>query len=291
MLDVDSWLLSLGISGGAVLDGKIHRVARQGNRGKNAWYIGWQDPFVSCIAGDWRTGEKWEYRENKVPLTARERQDARIKVRLAMAESERERERRRELVALQADITLRSAATTGEHPYLERKRVGAFGLYFMEGEILLPVRDLDGRTWGYERILADGKKLFLPGQRVEGCFHRIAGDPARIIIAEGYATGASIHMATGATVLCAYHAGNLKEVSRQAHLNYPKATITVAGDDDQWTAGNPGKTKALDAALRVGGRVVLPVFTSLEGKPTDFNDLHCRDGLETVRAQLAVAEL
>jgi putative DNA primase/helicase len=52
---------------------------------------------------------------------------------------------------------------------------------------------------------------------------------------------------------------------------------------------NLGREKALAAAIKHGGKVVFPVFHSLEGRPTDFNDLHMREGLSSVRKQIGRA--
>jgi len=49
---------------------------------------------------------------------------------------------------------------------------------------------------------------------------------------------------------------------------------------------NKGREKATAAALAVGGKVCFPSFKSDKGKPTDFNDLHAREGLNVVREQL-----
>ncbi|MGY8527598.1 DUF5710 domain-containing protein [Paracidovorax citrulli] len=55
---------------------------------------------------------------------------------------------------------------------------------------------------------------------------------------------------------------------------------------------NVGREKALAAAAKVAGVVALfPEFQSLQGSPTDFNDLHVREGLTVVRRQVGAAML
>lgn len=208
------------------------------------------------------------------------------KIQKARDEAAKERERKQELVALRGDITLRSLPTTGSHPYLARKRVAALDIFFEGYDILVPCVDIVGKLWGYQRILADGTKLFMSGQKVEGTFHRIKGSLSTVYIVEGYATGASVHMATDATVICAFHAGNLTGVAVDVSSHCPGVSVVICGDDDQWTPGNPGRSKAMLAGAAVGGRVVFPEFKDLEGRPTDFNDLHCREGLEVVSKAL-----
>ncbi|KAA0178838.1 hypothetical protein FX016_23180 [Cupriavidus gilardii] len=54
---------------------------------------------------------------------------------------------------------------------------------------------------------------------------------------------------------------------------------------------NVGREKALAAAREHGAIAVFPVFQSLRGSPTDFNDLHVREGLQAVRRQVGAAML
>lgn len=48
-------------------------------------------------------------------------------------------------------------------------------------------------------------------------------------------------------------------------------TIILCADNDRFTPGNPGVTKAREAALAVGGKILIPPFP--EGSTgTDWND-------------------
>jgi putative DNA primase/helicase len=67
---------------------------------------------------------------------------------------------------------------------------------------------------------------------------------------------------------------------------YPQADLIIAGDNDQFNKINIGILKASFAAEYVQGRMVLPRFKDLSSKPTDFNDLHCLEGLDTVSHQI-----
>ncbi|NCN42690.1 hypothetical protein GW916_15745, partial [bacterium] len=90
-------------------------------------------------------------------------------------------------------------------------------------------------------------------------------------------------------MICAFNAGNLLPVAEVIRRQDPEAEIVIAGDDDQWTAGNPGRTKAEEGARAINGFYVFPEFRSLESKPTDFNDLHVLESIEAVTDQLARA--
>ena len=86
------------------------------------------------------------------------------------------------------------------------------------------------------------------------------------------------------------NAGNLLEVAQALHSKYPKLRLILASDDDAFTDGNPGITKATEAARAVGGYLTKPDFGEQRGdKDTDFNDLHQRAGLGAVQACFDVA--
>ncbi len=192
-----------------------------------------------------------------------------------------------------------AASDTGASPYLARKGVQAHGLRFApDGCVLVPLRDAAGDLWNLQRIAperpAEGTdKLFLKGGRKSGLWHW-CGDPAGasvLLIAEGYATAASVHQATGRPVAVAFDAGNLAHVAKALRQQYRAALLVLCGDDDAATEArtgtNTGRVKAEAAARTVRGLAVFP-----EGLPdggTDFNDLHQAQGLEAVGACIDAA--
>jgi putative DNA primase/helicase len=185
-----------------------------------------------------------------------------------------------------------AAATSaqGIHPYLTRKGVAAFGLRYHRGALLIPVRDIGGGLQGLQRIWPDGTKRFTPGTVKTSHFFMIGTiSGCTIAVCEGYATGATIHQATGRAVAVAFDAGNLQAVALAIRAKFPELEIIIAADDDHATEGNPGLTNATEAARAVGGLLVVPVFPCTRGpKDSDFNDLHQRAGLDAVRLQLSV---
>jgi hypothetical protein len=86
----------------------------------------------------------------------------------------------------------------------------------------------------------------------------------------------------------AFNAGNLDKVARQARKEFPGNQIIIAGDNDQWTTGNPGWSKAEAIADELKCKFLVPDFKGLDldGKPTDFNDLAKLAGKSKVRFQL-----
>lgn len=135
--------------------------------------------------------------------------------------------------------------------------------HIKRGCIAVPLRDEAFRLWQLQLIWPTGKKSFFYNGRKSGCFHLLGKVSPRtpLAIAEGYATAASIHEATGWPVAVALDAGNLLSVARALRAQFPEVEIVVAADNDEGTAGNPGATFGAEAAAAVGGRLALPVFT------------------------------
>ncbi len=226
-----------------------------------------------------------------------------------------------EAAALKAAQIWASASDEGQSPYLERKGVKAHGLRHMAGgdaapALLVPLRDDTGKLWNLQSIDPSGKeKRFLPGGRKSGLWHMLgtvpdatadaAGDDGRatagagdrladapvILLAEGYATAATLHEATGWPVAVAFDAGNLGKVAHALRQRHHAALLVLCGDDDQATqaktGNNPGRDKATAAAGAVQGLAVFPVDLPEGG--SDFNDMHQAHGLQAVRACVVAA--
>ena len=113
---------------------------------------------------------------------------------------------------------------------------------------------------------------------------------AALCIAEGFATGATIHEATGYPVAVAFNAGNLVPVAKAIRERFAELRLIVCADDDAAAEGNPGISKATEAAGSVGGLVAIPDFGNdrPEGA-TDFNDLAQQLGMQTVERAIANA--
>lgn len=230
--------------------------------------------------------------------------DARHKAEKERAE--RERMQRADRAAHEAARVWRAYVETGASDYLTRKGVGAFGVRYSpsgNGTMAIPMMDAASRVWGLQIIRGKdrGNKLekeyFPAGLEKKGKFHLIGLPRDVLLVAEGYATAATLHQATGLPVAVAFDAGNLLPVCQALQKQYKKVRILVCADDDYLTAEksgtNPGCQKAEMAALAVGGAWVKPEFPADRGgkKLTDFNDLaHFPDGGEVlVRAQIEKA--
>ena len=219
---------------------------------------------------------------------------ARARQREMEKAAEAEQKRRNDKAARQAMHTWALLSSKGFSPYLEKKGVGAYGVKFSpSGATVVPMADTHGRIHGLQVIRPEKKngrdKDFWPvGLAKKGHFHLIGAAGSVILIAEGYATAATLHAATGLPVVVAFDAGNLAPVAAAIHGKYKKARILICADDDYLTEGNPGVQRASNAALAVAGAWVAPVFSvDRAGKKiTDFNDLQALEGVGVVRAQI-----
>lgn len=251
--------------------------------------------IIVASVGDWRTGEKYHFRSSDT-LDASEEREVTKRISAQKKAEADAREAARGNAAEAAQEEWSAIVDSGiKSPYLTKKKIPqTFGAKTVKSsygtiELIIPMRDVAGKLWGYQRIQEDSGKFFLPGQRTEGLFHLIGqvNPEDTLYIAEGFATGATIHLATGRAVACAFFGNNLLSVARALREKYRDTTIVFCGDDDRFSdAGNAGKEKALEAAQEISATCVFPEFKSYEGKPTDFNDLLVEEGIEQVRSQI-----
>ena len=291
-----------------IMDGAIHRVPLiDGKHGElDGAYCGFLDERPAGWMQNFSSGEKVKWMTSGHALSKEEMEAQRAEI----AQKQIERAEQRKLAHEEAAEMSRAAWDMGneahdDHPYLKAKGVPAIGLHEnWAGVLHIPVHNVDGELRGLQTIDAEGQKRFVPGMEKSGNFHLIA-EPGKdlsqgeILLSEGYATGASLNMATGKPVAVAFDAGNLEPVARKLREKYPNAAITICADNDhQHTRRTPEGTElwnkgvalAQDAAKAVGGKVVAPIFNEEERARglTDFNDLHQSRGIEEVKKQVGL---
>jgi len=209
-----------------------------------------------------------------------------------------------------------SEPATPEHQYLKIKKVKCHGARILgnegikllqqcnksqnqarhleAGSLLLPVLSVDGALHGLQVIPGSGKnKVFVAGSLKKGHFYPIGFKLDQVLqgtiyIAEGYATAASIHEATGCPVAVSFDAANLHPVLSALRQKMPKTQMVICADNDRDGDTNTGVIKATKAAQAEGALLAIPQFP--EGvQGTDFNDLAQAYGLEEVRKQVEAA--
>lgn len=267
-------------------------VGTIGRYGKGSFKVEWD-----------RQGLSDEQREQ----FKREQQQAREREQAKRAEDAR-------IAALSAAELWHIAAREGHSPYLERKGVEPEACrYLPDGSVLIPLLRYDKpredalraiqRIYPGPRFDSRTKeelpqKTFTKGFSKNGCALRLgdADEWTELLLAcEGYATGLSIRMATERQLpvfvtLDAYNLGCVVPLLREL---YPNAFILICADDDWKTKDQLGPNPGRNYARRIAKatercEIVWPVFDPItrQTKDTDFNDLHQRQGIEAVHAQL-----
>ncbi|MGI3212600.1 toprim domain-containing protein [Roseovarius tibetensis] len=198
-----------------------------------------------------------------------------------------------EAAARAARIWASARPAAPDHPYLMAKQAASLALRVdARGHLVVPLQDADGRLHSLETIAPDGAKRFLAGGAKRGHFAVVGLDPAPlgdptgpILICEGWATGASLHIATGDTVIAAMDAGNLRPVAETLRARFAQADLVLVADNDLKPDRdtNPGVEAARKAALAVDARLAVPDAAG------DANDFFCQERPEAVAALITGA--
>jgi len=282
-----------------IADGQLHRCNAAGPRGRgDAAYLLHLDGLPAGGMENWRDGRGWQAWRLDIgrKLCAAESEALRLRAHAASVQRREEVARRHEHARQRAArIWAAARKAPADHPYLARKGVQAYALRVYRGALVVPARDAVGVLHGLQFIGASGAKRFFKGARVQGLYFLIGeqgedacAEPSAaasdvVCVVEGFATGASVHEATGHAVAVAFHAGNLAAVARAIRDRHSQTRIVLCADDDHDTPGNPGLAHARQAALAVSGSLAIPDFgpDRPEGA-SDFNDLHRHRGLSAV---------
>lgn len=321
-------------------------LVQDGGREKRGWY--WLKEWSPSVErmlivgafGVWRGNDR---NEQKIVLpdddTGRVTPEQRKAMRQVWADAakaaELQRKKENEAAALKAQKAWARLAIEGESPYLKQKGVlGHDVRYTKQGTAVVPLGDTGGRIHGLQflRTAAQAKeaerptKEFWPaGLAKKGHFHIIGAPSWIILVAEGYATAASLYEATGYPVAVAFDAGNLQPVAQALRRRYKQAKLLICADDDIFgkcrepecrarvvlplhpkscpTCGkdhgckNAGVDDASTTAMAVSGEWLAPKFADQDEriaryvdrgtKDSDFNDVHRLEGLAVVREQVA----
>ncbi len=245
-----------------VADGRLRRFHLPSDRrgADNAWIVLHDngDGSFGAAFGNWKTGQRSTWHSRGADrLSAAERADfARRMSEARRRAAEEQRRRHAEAAEKAARLWHRARSADPAHAYLVRKGVKIHGIRQMGGTLVIPLTTGDGALVGLQFIGPDGSKRFLSGTAKRGAWFtvgQIHGDV--LLIAEGYATAATLHEASGYPVACAFDAGNLRPVAEALRALHSAARVFICADADP-----TGRTAAHEAAEAVGGTVIEPTF-------------------------------
>lgn len=318
-------LRAAGLYGRGVDDGlQVGRMVRckvEGDREKRGWYTLHEiqtpggDLLLVGSYGVWQGNDNGR---QKIEIDAGKFSDEqREAMRKRLAEDRRKADAARkadqEKAALAAGKAWAQGVEVEANQYLTRKGVLGYGLRQTPGGILMiPLLDTAGRIHGvqYVRTAAEAaaakrpEKEFWPvGLAMKGHFFLIGMPSTVCLVAEGYATAATLHAATGLPVAVAFNAGNIAPVAAALRKRYKGCKLLICADDDAFAhcsligadgskcqarfvlaehpetcprcggahkKANAGANAASAAALEVGGAWVKPVFADEAGRTERF---------------------
>lgn len=337
--DVLQQLRGAGLKVEHLIVGKLQRCALVDDRERRGWYTLHElrtDEGDDLLVGGYGVWQGADNNARKIELRKRElTREQREAFRKRLADDRRRADKARQAeadkAAARAAQVWRTCTESGESDYLARKGVAAHGVrYSPSGSLVIPMLDVAGKIHGLQVIRSKAaqasgrrreKEYWPAGLVTKGHFHLIGMVDAVVLVAEGYATAASLYEATGLPVAVAFDANNLAPVACELRKRYKRAKVLICADDDNtqrcracrervWLsdgptcghcgkpheASNAGVSQASLAAMAVDGAWIVPAFADPEklrsdwitsgSKLNDYNDLHVAEGLHVVRAQV-----
>ena len=260
-------------------DGQWHSFNDPNGSSPNshARYILSDEPWSGAV-GSHRGG--WHYESwrpvNRSKLTSSERK----KIQQKQAQRKSEQEKFYEQAAKKASKLYDDAfKASSSHPYLIRKGIKPHGIKQCGQDLLIPIYSSNLQIQTLQMIKPDGSKKLFPGGKKQGGFH-VVGDWTsnfKVYIAEGWATAATVHEMTGEPCVCAVDCGNLEPaIATLKEWLSDTWKLCIAADNDWETKGNPGLTKALQAAAKHRTGLWYPPFTDADKGLSDWNDWHMK---------------
>ncbi|MEO5272413.1 LPD7 domain-containing protein [Escherichia coli] len=281
----------LVIQGLPQMDGAIHRVATRDDKkgAQSGAYKAYLDGRPSGWYRDYRSADNspttWTFSraENIDPL-------ARLHLKASAQQNRDEKERKLQQQynkqAGYARSYLNGLPQATAHEYLTRKGIRAApGVRLNnKNELVIPFSNGRGEIRSYQRIPVTGGKdaRILKGSEKSGNWFAF-GTPENgrpLLFAEGFATAASLHEATGLPVLMTIDADNMINVAKNARQIWTDSPFVFCADNDHQRKINKGVSSAKKAAASTHGEVIIPAFTEAEKAQglTDFNDLDASRG-------------
>lgn len=172
-------------------------------------------------------------------------------------------------------------------------------LILQKGNLVIPQYNEHGELRAFETIGYNGSKYAQKDGQKNGLTLALGdvtnGKP--IIIAEGYATAATLHEQTNQTVVVAFGKGGLVSAAENLRKSYPDSRIYIGADNDHMkpletdpATGKPkensGLVDANKAAERVSNTYVLAPKFEAGDKGKDWNDVFVDKGVSELKTQL-----
>ena len=253
---------------------------------RSGWYAcNILDDNIFCTFGNWKSGleSKWSS-VNTNKLSIQQQEDLQKKLQIAKENAEKEKKQRQNEVASDCRALFDSYAKVTEHQYLSTKNVKSHSLRANKKLLVVPIYSIETQEIrSLQYIGVDGQKNFKSASEVRGNIYPLGFDwhelpnLETLVIAEGYATCASINEATNLPCVCVFSANFCLDALTKLRTKTP-AKFILALDHDQ---SGLGQKKAEECASALGNTVI-----RIPTEPGDYNDMANKHGLERVRQEI-----
>jgi putative DNA primase/helicase len=238
-------------------NGKMQRFKIDGKL--TGAYILHLDNRAAGYFQDFRQGIKqtWKQSGSFIPLSDFQRQAFKAQCQREAEQRQAEEAAKHKASASKAVFIWNNAkAAPANHPYLLKKRITPHGARLgRNNTLIIPLSNSKQALVNLQFISETGGKMFLSGGQKKGCFYSLGYRTDKILICEGFATGASLFESTGLLTVVAFDAGNLKQVAINIRALYPESEIVIAGDND---ISGVGQKAAIEAAAGINGKYIIP---------------------------------
>jgi putative DNA primase/helicase len=257
--DVENWLKDLGFDIPEIrFDGEFQRFGEK----KSSWFVAReytssQDSgklYYAATVGDWKLGEIHHF-QNSVKLKPSEKNQVTTQQELYKIRINREQLELYDKSAKDAE-TIFKTYQYGTHGYADKKGIKVADDCRVKDDFLaIPLRDVNGKFWSFQKIFQDSTKRFFTGGRTKSNFYQFGEIKQKVFICEGYATGYTIFEKENDCVICAMSAGNIPNVAKDLKEKYPTLEFVYMADRDEHGKGEEMCNKAMKIT---GGELRLP---------------------------------
>ena len=261
---------------------------------KSGWYFIYDNGNGNFFAqyGNWRTSETYKFSSvNFDEYDPQEQLRIRQEIDRLQEEEKAKRKQNQDEVGKQCEQRYKSFnEDPNDHMYLSDKKIKAYGIKGFRDKIVIPAydtRDPGFKITSLQYIDKKGSKRFTSGGLVKGSVFNIGfnfneiSNLKKIFVCEGYATAASIYLATGLPTLCVFSANFALEALTNLRRS-TNAEFILALDNDDSGVGQEQTEKVIAAIHNCRSKI-----PEISGQ--DYNDIHINLGIEEVRRQLLLS--
>lgn len=268
-----------------IADGKLRRYKMRGDKEQNCSYRfdetgGWVRNHREGITEAWK-GSK--------PVSPDKLKQYKAKQKAYQQEVMKAK---KEAAKKAQEIYDSASSASPIHPYLVKKKIKPHNAKQVDNALIIPAYGEDGSIKTFQRITLEGEKFFLEGGEAAAAYNLLyeeGEDTQDIIIAEGFATAATIREVLGLPVAVAFSASNVPKVAEILHKLHPGSNLIVAADNDRHSIngkGEPFNAGVHYAEMAKNIATIRPVQFADGEKGTDYNDLFLLHGSEILEQQI-----